>query len=168
MNMKIYYILSVLFLLNTGMSCEEDYETVFAELAKTESVNIDNTGKNYIAGGDNIKKEAYMIGVEFYWAEKNENGTIDDYKRISNYDKFSNTDGEVKIYCINDFDDDTPAGSDVTSYFAPYPLQKYSDGYGHLLALRRIPKPGVHAFRVVVQCYDDEEIVSETKPVTLY
>ena len=164
----IYYLLFAVFILNTGMSCEdvEDDDSNEIELAKVEAVNLDNTGKNFVTGGEEIKKEAYMIGINLYSAEKNEDGTIKGYLDVSNYYDLSASANVLRIYCLTDFDGATPAGSDVTSFFQSYPLSQRN--YNEIMALRRIPEPGIHSFKVVITRHDETVIESVTEPVTLF
>ncbi len=150
-----YYILAIIFLLNSAMSCDDELEPVYFKLTGIGAYNINNEGEFPFVTEKAVKKEAYMIGIKWI-ADGNDN--------LYRFEIQGSP--EIKIFCNADFDEQHAAGSDITSYFKParYLPEKISEG----LALLKVPAPGKYSFKVKVFLDDGDYFEYDTPLIDLY
>ncbi len=67
MKLKLYLLISIVFILNIAMKCDEKdaEETIPPKLIGIEIYNVNNEGKNPIVSDEPIKKEAYIIAISY-------------------------------------------------------------------------------------------------------
>ncbi len=153
--------LSVIFILNTAMSCEEDYdlEDAFFNITSIEAYNINNEGEYPFISDEPIRKEAYVIGIKRFDDIKHDSDT--QYNYILEKPIVSE-----KIICLTDLSDKYTAGSDVTGIFIKSGSR--SDKTDYIYVLREKINPGTHSFKIVAILTDDSILEAITSPVELY
>lgn len=164
MKTKSVGLLITLYVLLTATICEDVFEGPVFEpkVVGIELENLDNSGMYSVVGDDSIRKEAYVIGVRFKVLEEaNPDDTIY-YSERHHYIAIK----KQYIYCNTDFNDDVQAGSEVSDFFATQ--ERNSDKYNRLLILRKIPKAGIHSFRVKYELDSAKIIEINTVPIKLY
>ncbi|NDV65642.1 DUF5034 domain-containing protein [Bacteroides sp. 224] len=167
----------------TAMTCDEgfEYEPVYYEafLEKVSLFHLNNEGeKIIISDTDPIKKEAYMLRIQLEIKEiENPESDYATYKLNPEI-------SSIKIYTLNNFTAEHPAGSDISKCFADYPLslkeamddptseglniQTFSGKLRNLYkALRVVPFAGDHQFRVEITQTNDEIIEITSSTITL-
>lgn len=160
---KIACVISAfIWLLCTATTCDEmiDPEVVTCTILDLYVYNLNNEGEGpRVSLNDSVKREAYMLQIELktdFVKYKNElECRIED--RINH----------MKIYTIQDLNQDNPKDSDITNCFANHPDLRYQmDNF--YLALIKLPDKGIHQFKVVVELESGKQFERVTKPVELY
>lgn len=155
---RLYFILSAIFILNVAMKCEgwDDIEPPTVDISRVDIANVDNAGEKPFISSEPIKKEAYMLGVKYI-------GDTDD--EVSYYAFKENVRSE-KIFCNTDFDAEHPAGSDVTRFFKK--TSYTPQGLDYAFLLRKVPQAGTYSFKIVSQISECKIFEASTEPVELY
>lgn len=184
--MKKHYLqlsLSLLFLIITGMTCEDyDLETasVPCHLTDVEVYSWDNAEqKPEMPIEGKIKKEAYLLEIRLL----SDAGTIPELE-FRPYDLYKLEDkiDRIAIYTEQPLNKECPEGSEVTSCFQDYPVRLtpnhiMQDGsiYYFESAINQIFKalnaevyPGTHRFRIVLTMDSGNVIERKTDFITLY
>lgn len=180
MKLAIRICVVCIFVLCTATRCEEDdgeYTAMDVDLVEIELFNIDNSGRGPVLAKDSVKKEAYVVGVRYKVVDtQNADDTIHYYNENKvNYDKevIVNTDLIPRIFTNTDFDEDHPAGSDVTDLFLSTDWHT-GQSYDRMLILRKAPEAGIHSFKVSYTLLRDgiaqvvTSIDQDTSPIKLY
>lgn len=169
MKLKLYLLLTTLFLISAAMTCgcgADDYDVEYT-LVDLKLTNLDNSGENIVESEESIKKEAFAIGLNY--GVKDTYQGIDKIRYLDGYHKDDfklNAESNPKVYCLVNFDEGHPAGSDVSEYFK---ITTNNTGkYNMLLLLMKAPSAGEYAFRVEFQRLDDRVVSRETVSVTLF
>ncbi|NDW17480.1 DUF5034 domain-containing protein [Dysgonomonas sp. 216] len=164
----IYLFLSFIFFLSSSTTCEYFDDNPSLLLIGVELVNINNEGKEMLISDDPIKKEAYVIGIKYIASEAVDKDSIGNsfYVKHSNFIYFANAYPEPRIYCNNDFDEDYPAGSDISHLF--WFSTKDILNQNLLLILKKAPQKGIHSFKVVFDCHNNKVIENNTAEIELY
>lgn len=163
MKLKAYLLLSVAFLLCTATSCPQDYDVYILDM---EVSNFDNSGADMFVSEEPINKNAYVIGINYLVGFSK-----DDERphRLSEdfYDEetIKNPLQSIKILCNTNFNDEYPAGSEITNSFRIVENKKL--GQDILLILQAHPATGNHSFKVILNC-SDGQIVEKDVIVTLF
>ena len=155
MRLLIRLLLSIVFILNTAMSCDEDYaDTVKVNLIGVEAHNVNNEGQNPVISDMPIKKEAYVIGVR----------QLTDSEVVHVYDLVEPIVSET-ISCNIDIDKEHPAGTDITNFF----VRSYykGDGLTYSYVLRKEIPAGKYSFKLVVATAS-KVFETETTPIDVY
>jgi hypothetical protein len=148
------------------MSCDEG-DSERTSLLGLVAVNLNNEGENPTYTEDSIKKEAFVIGL-IYMTDGNKPSDTPIYFDNVPYESYINPKYE-KIVCLTDFNDEYPAGFDVTNLFIRYENTKNKiSGIDALFVLTAVPSPGIHSFRISRTLDDGSEVRTETKPIKLY
>ncbi|MDU1889701.1 MAG: hypothetical protein E6767_03345 [Dysgonomonas sp.] len=159
MKLKTSLLLSIIFILCNGMSCDDGDESDHGNLLGFQLVNLNNEGEAPFFSRGPIKKEAYAIGIIYF---------ID---RERKYDHLSFENVEYgatgKIYCNTDFNHEYLAGSDISDIFI-HSEKTDSAGVDALFLLKEIPQAGNHSFKIVYTLKDGTIIESSTEPIELY
>lgn len=176
MKLAVNLFLSTVFLLLTSMTCYEEFDDCYegkVDLLDYSISNANYEGKYPLKSDDSIKKEAYVIAFEsdVIVYDRDSDTVIISAPESNKYvhiPYFSNVKNSgIKIYCNTDFDDNTPAGSDVTSYFkGDYIYNGTKRDYYYVL--RQMPKAGIHSFNMKVELTNDSIIEKNTTPILLY
>lgn len=156
--MKTINVILGTFLIFTSLAtqCEDEFpDPIPVSLKSLEAFNVNNEGKEPFVTEDNIRKEAFMIGLSYV-----SDTAVDKYTYVIQPIK------ERKFYCTTDFNEEYPAGSDISSFFmsAKYIPENLNEGY----VLLTIPSPGLHTFKMVFICEDGKIVECDTPPVNLY
>jgi len=150
---KLYCFAASLFLL-AGCSLDNsnwyDDPVVPVSLAGIETVNIDNSGAEPFPTDDPIRKEAFMIGINWITDDSNPSGNQSitppyshkDYPSASIASSFTK-----RIYSVDRFNANNPAGANVSQYFKQ--VSYLPDGIDEGFVLLKAPDPGPHTFKVV-------------------
>lgn len=168
MKIKIYLSIALVFIACMATSCPEKEQDVY--LIGIELLNFDNAGENMIESDEPINKEAFVIGIRYkvcYTSDKE--GKYPEYYSKDTYGDakvITNLSANPKIICNNDFDEEYPAGSDVSKFFKFGTDKDINQDL--LLILTTPPAPGTYSFKVVYHCSDNTVIEKNTNPVTLF
>lgn len=158
MKFIISLLISIVFILNTGMSCDDDYaEPVKVELTSVEIYNINNEGQYPIISDEPVKKEAYMIGVKYVTEVEGEAGT--------GY-RFQPQIKSEQIFTNVDIDTEYPAGSDVSSLFVRTIYMP--KGLDHAFVMKKVIPAGTYSFKLIVTTNDDKIFEVSSNPIKLY
>ena len=167
MKLRLYYILTCIFLLSCAMQCgcEGDYDyysSPSCKLTQVEIQNVNNEGKNPFISDDSIRKEAYAIKIVYKGTSLLDTTTIIPIKAVD----IGNVKSR-KFFCNTSFDDLHPANTDVTDYFEAIIVK---DPYlePDIYLLRKTPKAGLHSFRVEFLLEDGNTLIANTNPIMLY
>lgn len=141
--------------LSIAMTCDYD-DSMQIRIDGIESFNINNEGKSPFVTDSAVKREAFLIGIK--WITKDRYEDSYNTKLINIKQK--------RIFCNTDFDENHPAGSDVSNYFkkARYTPYEIDEGF----VLTTIPQPDIYSFKIVFICNDDIIFEYDTLPVNLY
>lgn len=113
-----------------------------------------NTEKNDICiSCDSVVHDKYVLGIQYLGV---------DQKRLPYFYYCQDTVIKQKIYCNTNLDDKFPAGTDVTRLFNLSPGKNYE---GAKFALKHMPKPGIHSFKIRIYFADGSYIEKDTEPV---
>lgn len=149
-------------------SCPEKEQDVY--LVGIELMNFDNAGESMTESNESVSKDAFVIGVRYKVCYTDDReGKYPEYYAQSSYGDpkiIINVSSNPQIICNNDFDEDHPAGSDVTKLFK-FGTDKDVE-QDLLLILTTSPAPGTYSFKVVYNCSDNTVIEKSTNPVTLF
>lgn len=160
----IYVTLILLFPLLTTVSCMEEQPQ--ALLVGMDVCNLDNADVNMTISDRPIKKEAYVIGVKYRLK-------VEGSEELQYFDPnlvdapiIANVKDNPLIYCNNDFNEEYPAGSDITKFFT---FGSRDDmGLNLILVLKKAPAVGSHSFKIRFLCTDNTVVEQNTSPVNLY
>lgn len=191
MHMKkhlIRLLLSLLFLVGTAMSCDEEPAIptdIPCILKDVELYHWDNAGELPKEPAENkIPKEAYILEIRLL-TEVVEDGVESYYDNHFTQHILSDAIKKIQIFTETAFNDKFPRGAEVTSCFYDYP--KIIDNYQQTdytvdggsiwrvdktnriyKALIIIPQPGEYHFRVVLTKESGETIERVSEPISLY
>lgn len=177
----VYCILIAWICSATTCDCYESTPEYIESTLKSISLyNINNEGEEpVVATISGVKKEAYILCIRV------ECENIDPLVNETQYYMLANGIQNIRIYTLTSFNENYPAGSDVSECFKPYPILLNNHLYdltlygtpikrlndrGNTLykALRTIPDPGAYQFRVEAELEDGQTIEQETEIVILY
>jgi len=184
----IRLLLSLLFLIGTAMSCEDEPAMpidIPCALKEVELYHWDNTGELPKEPVENrIPKEAYVLEIRIL-TEVVEDEIESYYDDHYTQHILSDAIEKIQIFTETAFNEKFPKGADVTACFYDYP--KVIDNYqqtdytsqgGSILyvdktnriykALMTIPQPGEYRFRVLLTRKSGETIERISEPVSLY
>ena len=179
MKKELALIGSFVFLLCTAMRCEENRIDVETELKEVKLFHVNNTGKQPILAGDEpVKKEAYMLCIQLLCEETN---LLEKYPHYYLGTPIT----QLDIYTVENFNEEYPAGSNISVSFKNYPLtlrdnvvhiterggviKDIGSSIGNIYkALMTIPPAGTYQFRVALTLANDEIIERITEPIELY
>lgn len=160
MKLKLYLLISIVFILNIAMKCDEKdaEETIPPKLIGIEIYNVNNEGKNPIVSDEPIKKEAYIIAISYL--------EEDEYTHADYYYNITGSIKSERIYCNVDIGTEYPAGSEISKLFSkiifgPKP-------YSHAFVLRKSIPVDTYIFKVVVTDNEDKVFEASTNPIELY
>ena len=174
--MKNIFLCSGIAIMILFCGCKKDsswYDPVIpVSMVGIETVNIDNSGEFPIVSNYPIKKEAYMVGIQ--WITEHTPSEEDD-KFITGpisrgeqlYSELGNRYSKA-IKCNTQFNATIPAGKYVSKFFkeidGKYLPAEIDEGFVLLVA----PDTGVHSFRV--EYYERNQLVffHDTQPIRFY
>lgn len=171
--MKYYYSLAIamIFVSLTAFYCEDtshyDYIDNPVEMVDILAENLNFEGEEAFISDEPIRKEAFVIGVTYIVEDTVDLGQ-QKYPRPIAYSDRIYKDFTWKILCNSDFNNEYPAGSDVTKLFRVNTLNYYiPNEFKSSLFLRGTPLEGEHSFTIQA-IFGDKTIETQTKPVRLY
>ncbi|WP_419033022.1 hypothetical protein [Dysgonomonas gadei] len=162
LKISLYLLISLVFLLNTAMSCDEKEggEPIVITITGIELYNINNEGQGPVISDEPIKKEAYLIGIRYVYVIEENEETIEYYYRIG---------GDIKseqIVSNVDIGEEYPAGSDISGLFTKTPFAPQPLDYAFVL--RKSIPAGTYSFKVILTTNEDKVIEVSTNPIELY
>lgn len=151
--MKKWILLAAAALLAAGCEHDEDESwpgdsVVPVRLTGIEAVDVDNAGEFplTVISGLPVPKEAYLLGIRWISDQITDDddvvgGWIQPYYTLGDpYTK--------RIWCLTPFNAGTPAGENVSSFFAEIDRRYLPEGVDEGFVLLETPDPGTHTFRV--------------------
>lgn len=189
--MKKHYsllLLSLLFLVFTAMTCDDDLPEVVKVTCTIDDVTLhhwNNAGESPKEPAEfKVPKEAYLleicVSIEI---SEDESVSFDDGRYFSYV--LSDEIKKISIFTDSAFNENFPAGSEITSCFYNYPKTisdnqqsdytangqaiSYVEQINQMYkALLTVPQPGEYRFRVVLTMESGETIERVSEPITLY
>lgn len=154
-----------------GMSGGDGIPVIPVELIGIEAVNVDNAGEFPLSTAGPVSRQAYMIGIRWQADNADPDGEQSITPPIA-YDPW-NGDGShlsdpytKRIYSLDAFNEQNPAGSNISQYFKQATWLPSGVDEGFVLLVT--PDPGPHAFRVVYSRYDGTRMECETSTITFF
>ncbi|HCO67825.1 MAG TPA: hypothetical protein DIT04_08755 [Dysgonomonas sp.] len=150
-------------------SCPDDL--LYVQLVDIELYNLDFSGEKMTESSEPIKKEAYVIGIK-YLVKHDYEGFGDKTwyyhpdKEYGNSEIITNIKRNPTVLTLSDFNEDYPAGSDISHLFT-YGRSDYYEEMSLLLVLNAVPDPGIHSFKVKLPT-ENNLIIEEIIETTLY
>lgn len=189
--MKKHYpllLLSLLFLVFTAMTCDDDEPIETVKVSCTiDDVTLhhwDNAGEYPKPAELKVPKEAYLLEICVSTEiSEDESVSFDDGSYLSYV--LSDEIKKISIFTDAAFNENLPAGAEVTSCFYNYPKTisdnqqsdytadgqaiSYVEQINRMYkALLTVPQPGKYRFRVVLTMESGETIERISEPITLY
>lgn len=168
MKFKIYLSIALVFIVCMATFCHEDEQDIY--LVGIELMNFDNAGENMVESDEPVNKNAFVIGVQYKVCNTNDKeGKYPLYYSQSAYshpETIANLQGNPTIICNDYFDEEHPAGSDVTKFFKFGTDKDVRQSL--LLILTTPPASGTYSFKVIYNCSDNTVVEKSTNPVTLF
>ncbi|MDR2886190.1 MAG: hypothetical protein LBU95_05355 [Rikenellaceae bacterium] len=169
---KPFYPVIAAVLLAVAAGCSRgdmglDDDVIPVHLIGIQAVNVNNEGEYPFVTTEKVRKEAYMLGVQ--WILDNADPGGDQYVTgpIVGQGKYTRNPQTLpkRIYTVGAFNASNPDGSNVSQYFKQ--IEYLPDAVDEGFVLLVAPDPGAHAFRVVY--YDGTNQYEYTTPeVELY
>ena len=157
--MKKLMMCAALAALLAGCSKNDDAwggSVIPVSLKGIQSVNIDNAGefpKVSVSSGASVKKEAYMLGIQWIVSNVPSGGDEDKFitapiqKGEKTYGSLSDRYSKA-IKCNTSFNSEIPAGEYVSKFFKEIDPNYLPKGVDEGFVLLVAPDPGEHSFRV--------------------
>lgn len=176
---KLLLIMSILYL-PYGCSSDDEGSAIAGDIVGIELKQLNNAAKEpSFPTNERLPKEAYLLAIGLKVDSKPWDNSIYYYYELS--DPIAS----IKIITVTDFNEEYPAGSDVSELFKQYPLQLKGWVYDSTTedkpifqitqnesyiykALLTYPAPGTYQFKVELTLRSGLQFVEETEAIELY